>query len=107
MGFRKLLAATAVLVAVSGTGLWLSGCTGNSPSGATDQTGVTAPGGQAEEGVVYTCPMHPEVVSDHPGKCPICGMNLVKKEKPAEQMNMNNDMGHMNMEGGSAGEAKK
>src|SRR5262245_36672019 len=25
---------------------------------------------------VYTCPMHPEVVSDHPGACPKCGMAL-------------------------------
>ena len=25
----------------------------------------------------YTCPMHPEVISDKPGKCPKCGMNLV------------------------------
>jgi predicted small secreted protein len=24
----------------------------------------------------YTCPMHPEVVSDQPGKCPTCGMDL-------------------------------
>ncbi len=29
----------------------------------------------------YTCPMHPEVTSDKPGKCPKCGMELVKKEK--------------------------
>ncbi|KKN34754.1 hypothetical protein LCGC14_0790480 [marine sediment metagenome] len=28
----------------------------------------------------YTCPMHPEVVSDEPGKCPKCGMNLVKAD---------------------------
>ncbi len=27
----------------------------------------------------YSCPMHPEVTSDKPGKCPKCGMNLVKK----------------------------
>jgi Cu+-exporting ATPase len=26
--------------------------------------------------VEYTCPMHPEVVSDRPGACPICGMAL-------------------------------
>src|SRR5712691_9860176 len=25
----------------------------------------------------YTCPMHPEVVMDHPGNCPKCGMTLV------------------------------
>lgn len=25
----------------------------------------------------YTCPMHPEVTSDHPGDCPKCGMDLV------------------------------
>ncbi|PYL98310.1 MAG: hypothetical protein DMF19_14485, partial [Verrucomicrobia bacterium] len=24
----------------------------------------------------YTCPMHPEVVTDYPGKCPKCGMTL-------------------------------
>jgi CopA family copper-resistance protein len=29
----------------------------------------------------YTCPMHPEVVSDKPGQCPKCGMNLVLQEK--------------------------
>jgi len=26
----------------------------------------------------YICPMHPEVISNSPGTCPICGMNLVK-----------------------------
>ncbi len=30
-------------------------------------------------GVQYTCPMHPEVISDKPGSCPKCGMDLVKK----------------------------
>lgn len=25
---------------------------------------------------LYTCPMHPEIVKDHPGDCPICGMAL-------------------------------
>lgn len=26
----------------------------------------------------YTCPMHPQIVQDKPGSCPICGMDLVK-----------------------------
>jgi transcription initiation factor IIE alpha subunit len=30
--------------------------------------------------ILYTCPMHPEVLSDKPGKCPKCGMDLVKKK---------------------------
>ncbi len=29
--------------------------------------------------VIYTCPMHPEVVGVKGGKCPKCGMDLVKK----------------------------
>ena len=28
------------------------------------------------EGTIYTCPMDPEIVQDHPGDCPICGMAL-------------------------------
>ena len=28
----------------------------------------------------YTCPMHPQIVKERPGDCPICGMALVKKE---------------------------
>jgi Cu(I)/Ag(I) efflux system membrane fusion protein len=27
----------------------------------------------------YVCPMHPQIVKDEPGSCPICGMDLVKK----------------------------
>jgi len=30
-------------------------------------------------GQLYYCPMHPSVVQDHPGECPICSMTLVPK----------------------------
>ena len=36
-------------------------------------------------GVEYTCPMHPEIVQDHPGSCPKCGMALEVKGIPAAQ----------------------
>ena len=32
----------------------------------------------------YRCPMHPQIVRDEPGQCPICGMNLVKVDEPSE-----------------------
>ena len=32
---------------------------------------------------IYTCVMHPEVQQQSPGKCPKCGMTLVKKEVAA------------------------
>ena len=30
----------------------------------------------AKPGATYTCPMHPEIVRNQPGPCPICGMAL-------------------------------
>jgi Cu(I)/Ag(I) efflux system membrane fusion protein len=31
----------------------------------------------------YVCPMHPQIVRDRPGNCPICGMKLVQKQAAA------------------------
>lgn len=52
---------------------------------------------------VYTCSMHPEVTSDKPGKCPKCGMDLVKKKSMAKNssmkgMKMEGSMKHMKMD---------
>ena len=46
----------------------------------------------------YVCPMHPEVVSDHPGSCPKCGMDLVPREF-AGGMDHGQDHGHMDHSG--------
>src|ERR1035437_9696975 len=32
---------------------------------------------------LYTCGMHPQVIQDHPGNCPICGMQLTPIRKQA------------------------
>ena len=45
--------------------LWLASC---KPSTTPEVIAVT---------IKYTCPMHPSVIQDGPGKCPSCGMDLV------------------------------
>ncbi len=46
-------------------------CSGSSSHKQSDST---------TKEVLYTCTMHPEVISDKPGSCPKCGMTLVVKE---------------------------
>ncbi|KFF74504.1 multicopper oxidase [Chryseobacterium sp. P1-3] len=43
--------------------------------------------------ISYTCPTHPDVVSDQPGKCPKCGMDLVKKENQTHAVTENQVIG--------------
>ena len=35
----------------------------------------------AEKKLTYTCPMHPQIISEKPGTCPVCGMDLVPFDK--------------------------
>ncbi|WP_037141738.1 copper-transporting P-type ATPase [Rhizobium sullae] len=48
---------------------------------AADSTGA---GPKAPEGVIYTCPMHPQIRQHGPGTCPICGMTLEPEVTTAE-----------------------
>ncbi len=36
---------------------------------------------------LWTCSMHPEIIRDKPGNCPICGMELIRKEEKAVAIN--------------------
>jgi multidrug efflux pump subunit AcrA (membrane-fusion protein) len=50
---------------------------GAGPSSRQEATIWLAVADGAAEKPDYTCPMHPKVHQDRPGKCPICGMDLV------------------------------
>ncbi|MEW6428438.1 MAG: efflux RND transporter periplasmic adaptor subunit [Thermodesulfobacteriota bacterium] len=78
-----LTAATAgaligILVAVAGIAFWQGGTIHRHRH--SESAGPAAGGQQAEKKTLYTCGMHPWIVAEEPGDCPICGMKLTPKE---------------------------
>lgn len=72
---KKLIAQIFVVAAAlaaggAGTYYWMTKA-GKPTSAGTEQAA------QVEETKQYTCSMHPFIVTDKPGACPICGMTLV------------------------------
>lgn len=49
----------------------------------------------AEHADTYICPMHPTVVSDRPSTCPVCGMDLVRKTRPGEEVEITEDLSRL------------
>ena len=43
----------------------------------------------------YTCPMHPAIVQDKPGTCPICAMDLVRKGRPGEEVMITTELNYL------------
>jgi Cu(I)/Ag(I) efflux system membrane fusion protein len=66
--------------------LGVAGCAKEQqPVSASEPAAAAVDDGPAEHAAkhadpLYRCPMHPDVVRDRPGECPICGMDLVKVE---------------------------
>lgn len=69
----KTLGLLAVGLAGGVGGTWLA----LKPHDHADEAPTAAPQKQ-----MYQCPMHPQVIMDHEGDCPICGMKLVAMEAP-------------------------
>lgn len=75
---RKMLEPAAILLglaAASCLGLALAGC---------HQSANDAPAHEEQAATVYTCSMHPQIRQPKPGKCPICGMNLIPAAQGTE-----------------------
>ena len=56
------------LIATVGAGAFIAGCSKDHGHGGATAT--------QQSKTLYTCGMHPQVIQDHPGNCPICGMKL-------------------------------
>ena len=54
-----------------------------SGEGAGTEVAADAPD---EENTLYQCPMHPEVIEEEPGECPICTMKLMPIQEPAREI---------------------
>ncbi len=49
----------------------------------------------ADTSDTYTCPMHPTVISDRQGVCPVCNMDLVRKARPGEEIAMTEELARL------------
>lgn len=84
---RSMIIVILVILALGSGAYWFSG---------RDSHSHNTTEAKASEGkTLYHCPMHPEVVQDEPGICPICHMDLQKIENDeahAGHMHDQNDM---------------
>jgi len=49
----------------------------------------------AHDGDQYTCSMHPQIAQDKPGTCPICGMDLVRKRQPGDEVKITRGLSYL------------
>ncbi len=83
---KVLIGVLAVIIIVAG-GYWIY------------STFIQKNNTESTKNEIYTCPMHPQIVQDRPGQCPICGMDLVKKSELSEDESSDHDLGGVNVSG--------
>ncbi len=68
---RSVIIFTILLVVVGASSWWFF--SGEKKTGTSKQTQQQ----DSAAATMYVCPMHPQITSEKPGTCPICGMDLV------------------------------
>ena len=67
----------------AGTGYWLGQRNGPASTPAEKQQEAVAEAADQGSGQVWSCSMHPNIQLPRPGKCPICGMDLIPVQSEA------------------------
>ncbi len=75
--FRAAPGRLLALALFIGLLAFAAACQKSKPEAANASGGTSA-------STYFTCPMHPQIVRDEPGKCPICSMDLVKATRQAD-----------------------
>jgi Cu(I)/Ag(I) efflux system membrane fusion protein/cobalt-zinc-cadmium efflux system membrane fusion protein len=82
MKFKKIIKSALIVLVIFGLGFAAAGLKEKIFNSTGDN--VLHEDHEHDEKTLYTCSMHPFIVEDKPGECPICGMDLVEKEQKEE-----------------------
>ncbi len=88
---KKWLGYGFLLVA----GIFLGWIFFHSPGGSHDHENHQH---EEAQGTIWTCSMHPQIRMDQPGKCPLCGMDLIPLVQPSSSQQTDPDAIHLTRE---------